>query len=327
MKAVVYHRYGPPDVLSVQEVPKPSPKANELLIRVVAAEVVKGDCELRSFQFPIKWFVLPLRLVMGITRPRRTILGGYFAGEVVQVGDSVSRFSVGDRIFGSAGIKMGAYGEFLCVPDSATVERIPSNATYEQAAALPMGGLNAIHFLNMADIQPGTRVLINGAGGSIGCYGVQIAKSKGAIVTAVDSGKKEGLLRSLGADHFIDYQQTLFSQGDNQYDVIFDVVAHSDMKTNARVLSDTGIYLSANPSLNVMLQTRQINKSTSKRASFAFAKETLQDLIGIKNLFEQGAITAPIDCVYSLADMPDAHRRVESEQRVGLVVVRVSESD
>ena len=134
-------------------------------------------------------------------------------------------------------------------------------------------------------------------------------------------------MRSLGADHFIDYQQTLFSQGHNQYDVIFDVVAHSDMKTNARVLSDTGIYLSANPSLNVMLQTRQINKSTSKRASFAFAKETLQDLIGIKNLFEQGAITAPIDCVYSLADMPDAHRRVESEQRVGLVVVRVSESD
>ena len=170
MKAITYTRYGSPEVLSLTNVPKPTPKDDEVLIKVRAAEATKSDCELRSFTFPVQWFWLPLRLAMGLFRPRRQILGGYFSGEVEALGKSAHKFKVGDQIFGSTGIRMGAYGEYMCLPESCTMVAKPVNMSFEEAAAVPLGGLNALHFLRKATIKRGEQVLINGAGGSIGSF-------------------------------------------------------------------------------------------------------------------------------------------------------------
>ena len=187
MKAIVYKNYGSPDVLQLNEVEKPMPKSDEILIKVHAAEVTKADCELRSFIFPVKWFWLPLRIAMGLKKPKRQILGGYFAGEVVSVGKDVAKFIKGDQFFGSTQLRMGAYGEYVCLPASYTIVPKPNNMNFEEAAAVPLSGLNALHFLRKANIQNGEKILVNGAGGSIGTFGVQIAKAMGAEVTAVDS--------------------------------------------------------------------------------------------------------------------------------------------
>ena len=173
MKAIVYIEYGSADVLRLEEIAKPTPNDAEILIRVRAAEVTKADCELRSFSFPVKWFWLPLRLAMGIKGPKRQVLGGYFSGEVEAVGKDVSKLKVGDQVFGSTKLRMGAYGEYVCLPAEYTISTKPSNLSFEEAAAVPLGGLNAFHFLRMARVQKGEKVLINGAGGSIGTFGVQ----------------------------------------------------------------------------------------------------------------------------------------------------------
>ncbi|MGB0387020.1 MAG: NAD(P)-dependent alcohol dehydrogenase, partial [Ardenticatenaceae bacterium] len=170
MKAIVYTKYGAPTVLHIKEVEKPRPKDDEVLIKVHAAEATKSDCELRSFNFPVKWFLLPLRIAMGITKPRNQILGGYFAGEIESVGNSVSKFKKGQQVFGSTGLGMGAYGEYMCLSANATLAPKPENMTFEEAAAVPLGGLNALHFMRKANIRQGEKVLINGAGGSIGTF-------------------------------------------------------------------------------------------------------------------------------------------------------------
>ena len=183
-----------------------------LLVKIHAAEATKADCELRSFKFAVKWFWLPLRIAMGIIRPRNQVLGGYFAGEIESVGKDVSRFMKGDQVFGSAGLRMGAYGEYVCLPASYTIVSKPHNLTFEEAAAVPLGGLNALHFLRKANLRNGEKVLVNGAGGSIGTFAIQIAKAMGAEVTAVDSTIKEEMLRRIGADHFFDYSKEDFTK-------------------------------------------------------------------------------------------------------------------
>ena len=164
MKAAVYYQYGPPEALQIQDVPIPEPKDNEILIRVHAAEVSKADCELRSFQFPAKWFWLPHRIAMGILRAKRPILGGYFAGEIVSLGSLVKKFKIGERVFCSSQLKLGSYGEYLPLPETYTVVPIPENLSSNEAAAIPLGGLNALHFMRRAEIQSGDRLLVNGAG-------------------------------------------------------------------------------------------------------------------------------------------------------------------
>ena len=171
MKAVVYTKYGSPDVLQLKEVEKHAPRDNEVLIKVHAAEATKTDCELRSFNFPVKWFWLPLRIAMGLIKPKKQILGGYFAGEVESVGKEVSKFKKGDQVFGTTKLRMGAYGEYVCLPASYTLVPKPYNVSFEEAAAVPLGGLNALHFLRKANIRKGEKVLVNGAGGSIGTFG------------------------------------------------------------------------------------------------------------------------------------------------------------
>lgn len=321
MKAVVYNKYGPPDVLFVENVEKPVPLDNELLIKVRAAEVTKADCEMRSFNFQVKWFWLPLRLASGLFKPKRKILGIYFAGEIESVGKGVTRFKAGDRVFGTAGLRMGAHGEYVRIPDRYSLAAKPENVTFAEAAAVPLGGLNALHFLRKANIQKGERVLVNGAGGSIGIFGVQIAKSMGAEVTAVDSAIKEEVLRKVGADHFCDYSKEDFTQSGQTYDVIFSMVANTSYSACVRALNPRGRYLIANPRLADMLRALLTTMFTQKTAIFAFAKETEEELLALKKMLEAGIIKPVVDKVYSFEQADEAHQKVETEQRLGTIVI------
>ena len=321
MRAIVYTKYGPPDVLHVKDVQKPVPGNDEVLIKVHAAEVTKADCEMRSFNFQVKWFWLPLRVALGLIKPKKHILGGYFAGEVVSVGKHVSKFTKGDQIFGSTRLRLGAYGEYLTLPTNYTLAPKPSNLNFAEAAAVPLGGLNALHFLRKANIQHGEKVLVNGAGGSIGTFGVQIAKAMGAEVTAVDSGIKEEMLRWIGADHFIDYTKQDFTKNSQSYDVIFSMVAKSSYSRCMNVLNPKGRYLMANPRLSDMLRSVLTSGFTDKTAIFVFAGEKEEELLALKAMIEQGKIKPVVDKKYSFEQAAEAHRRVETEQRLGTVVI------
>ena len=323
MKAIVYTKYGSPDVLEVKEVKKPTPKDDEVLIKVHASEVTKADCEMRSFIFQVKWFWLPLRVALGLTKPKKQILGGYFAGEVESVGKDVSQFKKGDQIFGATKLRLGAYGEYVSLPANYTLVPKPNNVRFEEAAAVPLGGLNALHFLRKANIKKGGKVLVNGAGGSIGTFGVQIAKGMGAEVTAVDSTIKEEMLRRIGADHFIDYTKEDFTKCSQSYDVIFSMVAKSSYSECVKALKPKGRYLMANPRIFDMLRSVLTSKFTDKTAIFAFARETEEELLTLKEMIEEGKIKPVVDQIYSFEQAAEAHRRVETEKRLGTVVISV----
>ena len=323
MKAIVYTKYGSPDVLEVKEVKKPTPKDDEVLIKVHASEVTKADCEMRSFIFQVKWFWLPLRVALGLTKPKKQILGGYFAGEVESVGKDVSQFKKGDQIFGATKLRLGAYGEYVSLPANYTLVPKPNNVRFEEAAAVPLGGLNALHFLRKANIKKGEKVLVNGAGGSIGTFGVQIAKGMGAEVTAVDSTIKEEMLRRIGADHFIDYTKEDFTKCSQSYDVIFSMVAKSSYSECVKALKPKGRYLMANPRIFDMLRSVLTSKFTDKTAIFAFARETEEELLTLKEMIEEGKIKPVVDQIYSFEKAAEAHRRVETEKRLGTVVISV----
>jgi NADPH:quinone reductase-like Zn-dependent oxidoreductase len=323
MKAVVYTKYGSPDVLQLKEVDKPIPRNDEVLIKVYAAEATKTDCELRSFNFQVKWFWLPLRIAMGLIKPKKQILGGYFAGEVESVGKDVSKFKKGDQIFGTTKLRLGAYGEYVCLPASYTLVPKPHNVSFEEAAAVPLGGLNALHFLRKANIRKGEKVLVNGAGGSIGSFGVQIAKAMGAEVTAVDSTIKEDMLSRIGADHFFDYTKEDFTKSGQTYDVIFDMVAKSSYSECVRTLNTKGRYLMANPRISDMLRSVLTSKFTDKAAIFVFAGEKEEELLALKEMIEEGKIKAIVDKIFPLDQFAEAHQRVETEQRLGPVVISV----
>jgi NADPH:quinone reductase-like Zn-dependent oxidoreductase len=325
MKAITYSDYGPPGVLHLSDVAKPVPKDDEVLIQVRAVEATKADVEMRSFRFAVKWFWLPLRLALGVRRPRRQILGGYFAGEVDSVGKNVTEFSKGDQVFGAAGLRFGAYGEYVALPASNTIVTKPGNMSFAEAAAVPLGGLNALHFMRLAAIKAGDKVLVNGAGGSIGAHAVQIAKSMGAEVTAVDSGIKEDVLRRLGADHFVDYTNADFTTMGHAYDVIFDMVAGSSYSACIKTLNPNGRYLIGNPRISVMLRSIFTNRFSNKTASFAFAKETREELHALREMIEDGTIRSIVDKVYSMEQAADAHSRVETEQRLGAIVIAIGD--
>ncbi len=323
MKAITYSQYGPPDVLQLREVKKPEPGDNDVLIKVRAAEATKADCEMRGFKFPVKWFLLPLRVALGIRKPRRQILGGYFSGEIESIGKNVADLSVGDQVFGATRLRLGAYGEYVALPASYTIVAKPENMSFAEAAAVPLGGLNALHFMRRAGIRAGEKVLINGAGGSIGAHAVQIAKSMNVEVFAVDTAAKKDFLLQLGADHFIDYTQEDFTAAGTTYDVIFDMVPGSSFSASLKALGSNGRYLSGNPSLSVMLHSILTNWFTPKKASFAFARETKHELAELSRMIEEGKIQSIVDRVYSMQQAAEAHHRVETEQRVGAVVIAI----
>lgn len=321
MKAIVYSSYGPATVLKLGERPTPVPAEDQVLVRVHAVEVTKADCELRSFRFPVKWFWLPLRLAMGVFGPRNPIMGSYFSGVVEKAGSAVTKFKSGDAIYGSAGFGMGAYGEYLSLRETASIALKPSTLSFEEAAALPLGALNALHFLRNAQIKKGERVLINGAGGSIGLLGVQIAKAMGAEVTAVDCALKEHVVRSAGADRFINYEKDRLDEGGPRYDVVFDMVAGSSYSTCLRLLGPNGRYLIGNPRLGKMLRSLFTSRFSDKTVSFAFADEKVADLVHLNEMCERGALRPQLDRVLPREQIQLAHELVETEQRRGAIVL------
>ena len=287
----------------------------------MAAEVTKADTEMRSFQFPVKWFWLPLRLAVGVFRPRLKVLGGYFAGVVDQLGPDVTRYAVGDEVFGSAGMGFGAHAEFLCVPETTALAPKPSNASFAEAAAMLLGGWNALHFMNLADVQPDEQVLVNGAGGSIGSFAVQIAKARGAVVTVVDKAEKAAMLSAQGADHFVDYRREDFTTLGPRFNVVLDMVAASPFSRCASVVAAGGRYLLGNPRLSDMLRASWMSWFSDRRARFRFARETEHELRALVALCEAGHIEPLVDTVYPLEEAAEAHRRVETEERVGAIIL------
>jgi NADPH:quinone reductase-like Zn-dependent oxidoreductase len=332
MKAVVWTAYGPPDVLELRDVEKPSPKDDEILIRIYATTVTAGDCELRSLKFPI-YLSLPMRLWRGFLRPREnSILGTELAGEIEAVGKDVRRFKEGDQVFGSAGLGFGANAEYICLPEEpgemeGGVGIKPANMTYEEAATVPFGGRDALHFLRLGDVRSGQKTLINGAGGSIGTFAVQLAKYFGAEVTAVDSAAKLEMLRSIGADHVIDYTQEDFTTRGEVYDVIFDVVGTISFSPGDRSLKQNGTYITANPRLSQMIQGVWTSMRSNKKVVMETASGTVADLAFLRDLIEAGELRTVIDRTYPLEEIAEAHRYVETGQKKGNVVITVEHSE
>jgi NADPH:quinone reductase-like Zn-dependent oxidoreductase len=323
MRAVVYDEYGPPEVLQLREVEKPTPKDNEVLIRIGAVTVNTGDCEMRRPEIPnLIWFII--RLFFGLRKPRKRILGAYFAGAIEAVGKDVRRFQMGDQVFAATGARFGAYAEYICLPGTFTIATKPTNMTHEEAATVPLGGLNALHYLRKAKIQNGERVLINGAGGSFGTFAVQLAKLMGAEVTGVDSTEKLDMLRALGADHVIDYTREDFTRNGETYDVIFNVVAQSSYARNVRSLNEGGRYLLTNPAgITQMLRAPWTSMTSNKKVIVRFADEKVEDLVYLRNLVEAGKLRSVIDRCYPLDQAADAHRYVETDRKQGNVVLRI----
>jgi len=332
MKAIVWTKYGPPDVLEFKEVDKPAPKANEVLVRIHATTVTAGDCEMRALKFPLI-LSLPMRLWIGFSKPKPdTIPGTELAGEIEAVGTDVKRFKVGDQVYGSAGMGLGANAEYICLPEEpgemeGGVALKPVNMTYEEAATVPFGGRDALHFLRLGNIQQGDKILINGAGGSIGTFAVQLAKHFGAEVTAVDSTAKLDMLRSIGADHVVDYTREDFTKNGQVYDVIFDVVGTLSFSRSARSIKQNGTYLLANPVSSQMLSGSWTKLTTGKKVIMQTASGTIADLNYLRELIEDGVIRTVIDRTYPLEQTAEAHRYVETGQKQGNVVITIGHAE
>jgi NADPH:quinone reductase-like Zn-dependent oxidoreductase len=326
MKAIIWTKYGPPDGLQLQEVEKPVPKDNEVLIRIHASTATAGDCEARRLDFPLG-LGLGVRLYVGLLRPERVkILGQELAGEIESVGKDVRRFKEGDKVFAATGFGFGAYAEYKCLPERpemGVLAIMPANMTYEEAAAVPVGGLEALHFLRKGNLQSGQKLLINGAGGSIGTIAIQLAKYYGAEVTAVDSTKKLDMLRSIGADQVVDYTQEDFTKHGEAYDAIFDVVGKSPYSRSIRSLNESGFYLLANPKLSHRLRGRLTSMASSKTVVSGAASHKTADLVFLRELIEAGKLKTVIDRTFPLEQTAEAHRYVERGGKLGNVVITV----
>ena len=325
MRAVVYDRYGPPDVLQLEDVERPVPKEDEVLVKIHATTVTRADCATREANRRSGLAVMVLsRLISGIRRPRQRILGTEFGGEVEALGAAVSEFAVGDRVFGTTGFRFGAHAEFTCVRESARIAQVPAGMSFEEAAAICDGGLNALWCLRQADPRKGHRILIYGASGAIGTAGVQLAKYFGAEVSAVCNTKNIELVRSLGADRVIDYTQEDFTENGQTYDVIFDAVGKLSFRQCKGSLKRGGSYLATDGLRNLILApwTSWIGV---KKVKFSIPpRYTKDDVLFLKGLIEAGRYRAVIDRCYGLEDVVEATRYVETEQKTGNVVLTVT---
>ena len=332
MKAIIWTAYGPPEVLQLREVAQPAPRAGEVLVKVYASTVTAGDCELRGLRLPL-YFSLPMRLWLGFSKPSGTAIPGTeFAGEVEAVGENVRQFKAGDPVFGSTGLRFGANAEYLCLPENA--EKVegslaikPANMSFEEAATVPFGGRDALHFLRKANIQPGQKVLINGAGGSIGVFAVQLAKHFGAEVTAVDSTAKLDMLLTLGADQVVDYTHQDFTKNGKVYDVIFDVVGGLSLARSERSLKLHGTYLLANTNLSQLIRGGWVRLAGGRTVITQTASGSAADLVTLRELIEAGKLRTFIDRRYPLAQVPEAHRYVETGRKKGHVAINVQDED
>jgi NADPH:quinone reductase-like Zn-dependent oxidoreductase len=322
VKAILYERYGPPDVLQLKEVEKPTLKDNEVLVRVYATTVTKYDCWMRSSTAP-PGFGLPMRIASGIRKPKKPILGTDLAGEIEAVGKDVTRFRKGDLVFGYHGMSMGAYVEYLCLPETGVLALKPANMTYEQAAAVPQGALTALFFLRKGGIQSGHKILVLGASGGIGLFAVQLAKYFGAEVTGVCSTAKLELVKSVGADEVVDYTKEDFTERGESYDIIFDTVGKSPFSGSVRSLKKEGFYLSATFGLPRLFRILWFKLTSGKNEFSGLLKETTEDLIFLRELIEAGSLRAVVDRCYPLEQAAEAHRYVEAGRKQGSVVITV----
>ncbi len=326
MRAIVWTGYGPPDVLQLQQVEKPVPKDNEVLIRIIATTVETGDCEMRRYQIH-NYLWLPLRLYLGLLKPRIKILGQQLAGEVEAVGKDVTLFKPGDQVFAPVDAGFGTYAEYKCLPENAALAMKPDNMSYQQAAAVPVGGLNALHFIRKGNIRSGQKVLIYGSTGSIGTFAVQLARAFGAEVTAVCSTSKMELVRSLGADKLIDYTKEDFTDNGECYDVIFDTVGKSPFVRALKSLNPGGIYLLANPTFREQLRGLWASLTGSRKVISMVAGYRSEDLVYLKQLIEAGELKSVIDRSYPLEQVAEAHRYVEQGHKTGNVVITLAHDD
>jgi len=323
MKAVVCTKYGPPDVLRLREVEKPTPKDNEILVRVYATTVTAMDVRTRSFRVPLSYWLFA-RMVVGLRKPKRAIMGTELAGEIESVGKYVKRFKKGDQVFALAG---GANAEFICLPEDAAVAIKPANMTYEEAAAVPFGGGTALHFLRKGNIQSGQAVFIYGASGSVGTFAVQLAKCFGTEVTGVCSTANLEMVRSLGADRVIDYTKEDFAKSGETYDVIFDTVGKSSFSGCIRSLKKEGIYLTTNAAPALGVRMRWASMTSSKKLIGGIASVKAEDLIFLSELIEAGKIKSVIDRRYPLEQIVEAHRYVDRGHKKGNVVITIDHNN
>lgn len=320
MRAVVYERYGPPEVLQLTDRPRPEPKPDELLIRVRATTVTSGDFRARSLQMP-RGFGPLARPVFGFSRPRQPVLGTEFAGDVEAVGSGVSEFRAGDAVFGFRGFRMGCYAEFITMKESGALARKPANLSHEQAASLCFGGTTALDFYRRGKLQRGDRVLVNGASGAVGTAAVQLAKHFGAHVTAVCSGANAELVKSLGADEVIDYTRQDFAQTGARYDVIVDTVGTAPYARSRDALAPGGRLLLVLATLADGLQALWLSATGPLKVIAGPASERVEDVQTLGRLAESGELRPVIDRTYPLERIVEAHRYVDTGRKRGSVVI------
>ncbi|MEM6643896.1 MAG: NAD(P)-dependent alcohol dehydrogenase [Bacteroidota bacterium] len=302
MKAILHAKYGPPSVLKVTQIEKPKPKANEILVKVHAATVTAGDIRLRASDFPpLVW--LPARIIFGLFKPKKKILGHEFAGEVEAVGDRVSKFTIGDEVFGTTTmLPTGSYAEYICVPESwksGVVAKKPESLSFEESAALPVGAMTALFLLKKAKIDKTKKILIYGASGSVGSYAIQLAHHMGKSVTGICSTSNIDMVRSLGADEVIDYKKYDYTKLSSDYDIVFDAVGKTTKSAAKKVLKKNGIFVS-------------VSMMTS---------EKIEDLLEIKQMIKGGILKPFVDKTYSLDQLVEAHEYVDSGRKRGNVVI------
>lgn len=320
MKAIVYERYGPPDVLQLKDVPKPMPKDNEVLIRTRATTVTSGDRRVRSLDVPAGFGIIS-RLLLGVFKPKQPILGTELAGDVESVGKDVSKFKVGDQVFAFTGSRMGCYAEYKCMPEDGPVALKPANLTYDEAAAMSFGGTTALDFFRRGNLQRGERVLVNGASGAVGTAAVQLAKHFGAEVTGVCSAANVELVRTLGADHVIDYTREDFTKNGETYDVIVDTAGTARFSRSSRSLKEKGRLLMVLGGLSDMVQKPWVSVTSSKKIIAGPVSERAEDVRLLATLAEAGEFKPVIDRRYPFEQIAEAHRYVDTGRKRGNVVI------
>lgn len=307
MRVAIYEKYGPPEVVQIRDVPRPAPKSNEILVKIMASTVSAGDSRMRSLDVPGNFFVKGMaRLFLGVKGPRKKILGMQIAGQVKAVGESMTKFKVGDEVFASTyDTGFGGHAEYKCFPEDTVISLKPTNVSYEEAATFPVPALGAYNTLKKANIMPGQKVLVYGASGAVGTNAVQLAKYWGAEVTGVCSESNFKMVRSLGATNLIDYQKTDFTRTGEKYDVIFDAVLKISSSKSKTALKDHGVFLSIGDQ----------------------SKEVTAELIELKAMIEEGNLKAVIDRTYPLEDIVEAYRYVDTGRKKGNVIITMVNTD
>jgi NADPH:quinone reductase-like Zn-dependent oxidoreductase len=317
MKAIVYTRYGPPEVLQLKDVEKPLPKDNEILLRVKATAVNSGDWRLRKAD------PFAVRLLLGLMKPKINILGSVFSGEIESVGKDVKLFKIGDKVFGHTDMRFGAYAEYKCLPENGTLALKPNSLTHTEAAVIPFGGVTALHFIKKAAIRPGQKVLINGASGAVGSAAVQLAKYFGASVTGVCSSANIDLVKSLGADIVIDYTKEDFTKNNETYDIIFDTVNKISFSSALKSLNKNGLLILSSAGMSEMLQGFWASMISSKKVMTGVISHTKEDINFLKMLIETDKLKPVIDKTYPLAQIAEAHAYVEKGHKKGNVAITI----